>query len=119
MNEAQALEALAQALAEKVKRGKPAKPRLRSVQPAKPTIFDSITRESIFRRVKYLARAYALQWLVDQETFNQAYMECLDDARLSRLLESMERARECLLDGVAFEDAGLVRSNMEDMPDAP
>ena len=34
----------------------------------------------------------------------------LEDCDLIRLLNLMERARECIVDGVSFEDAGLVRS---------
>src|SRR5687768_9432096 len=95
-NEAKALAALAEALAEKTKNGRPAKPKLRLVQAAKPSVFDSITRESILRRIRYLARAYNLQWVTDQATFNVANVDCLEDPQLSSLLRDMERARECL-----------------------
>lgn len=39
-----------------------------------------------------------------------AAVSCLEDCDLIRLLNLMERARECISDGVSFEDAGLVRS---------
>lgn len=48
--------------------------------------------------------------MVDQATFNVASLSCLEDCDLIRLVNDMERARECIMDGVSFEDAGLVRS---------
>mgnify|MGYP006193912017 CR=1 FL=1 len=115
-NTSPALEALAHALAEKVKRSavRP-KPKLRVVTAAKPTAFDAITRDSILRRVRFLARSYRLQWLVDQHTFNVAGIDCLDDEAMPALLNDLERARECIADGVSFEDAGLLKSNVADL----
>ena len=88
-----------------------AKPDLRIVasRPEK-SLFDAITRDAHLKRIRYLARAYRLRWLVDQETFHVAALECLEDAELSKLLADMERARECMSDDVSFEEAGLVRS---------
>lgn len=107
---------MAQALAEKVKR-KPAKPKLRVVTTAKPSIYDSITRDSVLQRIRYLSKAYCLQWLIEQATFNRANVDCLEDHELGALLRDMERARECLVDGVSFDDAGLVRSTADDIPE--
>lgn len=104
-------------IAARVKGAKPAKPKLRIIQAAKPTIFDSITRECILKRVRYLAKAYQLHWVIDQATFNMAGVDSLEDRELSKLMSEMERARECVHEGVAFDDAGLVRSNADDMPD--
>lgn len=117
MKEKLALDALAQALAEKVKRGKQAKPRLRVVETAKPTVYDSITRDSVLRRIRFLSRAYNLHWLVDQSTFNVANLDCLDDHQIGALLRDMERARECAAEGITFEDAGLLRSVSDDIPE--
>lgn len=117
MNEAQALEALAKALADKVRSEKPARPKLRLVVTAKPTKFDAITRDCIMRRVRYLTKAYQLQWLVDQETFDTPGVDALEDGDLADLLRTLERARDCIAEGVGFEDAGLVRSIADDIPD--
>lgn len=114
-NTASALDALAQALADKVKGAEPARPALRLVGAPTGPRFDAITRESITRRSRFLARSYQLQWLVDQHTFNVPNIDCLDDRAMSALLNDLERARECVAEGVSFEDAGLVRSNMDDL----
>lgn len=114
--ESKELEALAEALARKVRRDKRDKPKLTIVQvapEARPKYYDAITRQSIITRVRYLCRAYHLKWLLDQETFNIACIECLDDGELRALLTDLERARECIAEGVPFEDAGLVRNTSE------
>lgn len=102
------LEALAEVIAARVHTGKPSKPILRVVTTPRPTLFDSITRDCIYRRIRFLRNYYALHFLVDQATFNLPNMESLEDADLSALLECMETAREGLADGIAFEDLGLV-----------
>lgn len=111
------MDLLAEALAEKVRSGRPAKPKLRVINPARATVYDSITRDSILRRIRHLARAYSLQWLVDQSTFNVANLDCLEDRQLGALLKDMEFARECATEGVSFDDAGLVRSTAHDIPE--
>ena len=90
--------------------GRKAPPKLRLVVPPTPKLLDPISRDAHLRRVQHLKRAYNLDWLVDQETFDVASVSCLEDCDLIRLLTYMERARECILDGVSFDDAGLVRS---------
>lgn len=105
------LEALAEAIAAKVQTGKPTKPILRVVTTAKPTIFDSITRDCIYRRIRFLRNHYQLHFLIDQATFNLPNMESLEDTDLSALLDRMETARECIAEGVSLEDAGLITRN--------
>jgi hypothetical protein len=74
---------------------------------------DHVTRDCIYRRVRDLARLYSLGWLLLQETMHvQAIMEQLPDEELLDLLARMEQARECLIDGVSFDDAGLVRQRI-------
>ena len=104
-----ALEALAQALANKVRRNSGGTARLQIVQSAPSPIFDGVTRESILRRVRFLARSYGLQFLVDQATFNAPSLECLADPALSQLLSELESTREALAAGVAIEDLELMR----------
>jgi hypothetical protein len=62
------------------------------------------------KRIRFLRKAYQLAWLVDQHTFDLPTLESLSDEALSSLLRAMEKARECIADGVSFEDAGLVES---------
>jgi hypothetical protein len=111
------LEALAEVIATRVKGAKPAKPILRVIVSPKPTLFDSITRASILDRVRRLRDMYRLDWLIEQETFNKPGLESLEDAELSALLRDMERARECITEGTAFDDAGLVRNTCSALPD--
>ncbi len=70
----------------------------------------SVSREAHVRRITDLKRFYRLQWLVDQATFNVGTIDDLDDKGLVALLDDCERARECILEDVSFEDAGLVRT---------
>lgn len=104
------MEALAQALAAKVRRETPANASLRPISKPASARFDSITRASILQRVRYLQRAYNLQWLVEQATFDSPGLDCLDDQSLSALLRDIERARECVAEGISFDEAGLVKN---------
>ncbi|MBN5087659.1 hypothetical protein JY460_06020 [Stenotrophomonas maltophilia] len=50
-----------------------------------------------------------MQMIIDQAVFGLAGIEQLDDEALIQLHKDLERAQECMLDGVSFEDAGLLR----------
>lgn len=103
------IEDLARVLAETVKGVRPAKVRLRLVEPPRPTMFDSITRESCLRRIRYLVRQYRLRPLLDQEMFDMPGIDCADDAEVARMLRLLEKAAECLREGIPLEDTGLIR----------
>ena len=92
--------------------GRP-RPLLRVVAPAPaPTGMDPITRESHLRLVRGLQRRYracGFDLLVAQATMGLAGIQDLDDEALVALHRDLDRARECIADGVTFEDAGLLR----------
>ena len=73
---------------------------------------DALTRDSHCRMIRHIRRRWGqpLQMLLDQACFGLAGVEHLDDDALVALHKDMERAQECLQDGVTFEDAGLLRS---------
>jgi len=114
------IQELAQILDARAGHGRSERPKLRLITPPTPQLLDSIARESHLRRIGHLRRRYRLDWLVDQASFSVASVTLLEDCDLIRLLLDMERARECIADGISFEDAGLVRSVIdEDAPSVP
>lgn len=108
------LQALANLISAEIEAAPP-RPKLRLVrredlEPQASDRMDPQTRDVIYRRIRDLARMYWLAWLVRQETEHVGgTMECLDDDELRGLRDKMERARECRVEGVSFDDAGLVR----------
>lgn len=90
----------------------PVRPRLRLVvaDTPSPAEDDAVTRDCRLKRIRWLAKAYGLRWLVDQHCFGRSGPDCLDCDELVALHNDMERARECAADGISFEDAGLIRS---------
>jgi len=66
-------------------------------------------RECRLRRIKWLVKAYELQWLIDQHCFGLKNVHVLDSPALQALHRDMERARECITEGIGFDEAGLVK----------
>ncbi|MCO7500568.1 hypothetical protein N5J01_02660 [Stenotrophomonas sp. GD03701] len=76
------------------------------------TRMDVMVRESHCRMIRHLVRRWGgqMQVIVDQACFGLAGIEQLPDEDLIQLHKDLERAQDCIRDGVSFEDAGLLRS---------
>lgn len=104
---------LVELIRNRVANAPPAKPKLRLISRAdltrEPTGLDATTRDLHYRIIRDLARMYWLGWLVRRETLRVGgAMESLSDDELLALRAKMERARECRVEGIAFDDAGLI-----------
>lgn len=70
----------------------------------------ALQRDVLYSRIRDLGNLYHLMWLVRQETMHVlGVMECLSDDELTALLAKVQRGVEARMDGVAFEEVGLVR----------
>lgn len=121
------LEELAQRLADRARE-------LRAEQPKRPTLsvvsgqalpkcpdailaesakgMDVIVRESHCKMIRHYRRRWGMpmQEIIDQACFGHTSIEALPDDELLQLHKDMERAQDCMRDGVSFEDAGLLRT---------
>lgn len=108
------LQELAQRLAKAMDKGEPQRatpPRLRLVPKSAALGMDSVTRESHCRMIRHFRRHWgsSMQMLIDQACFGVGELEALSDDALVQLHSDLERAMECMRDGISFEDAGLLR----------
>ena len=73
---------------------------------------DDLTRESHCKMIRHLRRrwGFPMQIIIDQTTFGLAGIEQLSDEALLQLHSDLERAQDCMLEGISFEDAGLLHS---------
>lgn len=86
--------------------------RLGVVGESPPPGLSAIQRDVLYAQIRDLGNMYWLNWLVRQETRHvMGVVECLSDDELEALAAKMERARECRVEGVPFDDAGLVRDS--------
>lgn len=111
------LQALASLISQELDKAPP-RPKLRLIrrsdlEPA-PEGMDPLTRNMHYQRIRDMARMYWLAWLVRQETEHVGgTIECLSDPELLELRAKMEKAWECRVEGISFDDAGLVRHKGE------
>lgn len=92
------------------------RPGLRLVECHPPPLgLDAITRESHCKMIRHIRwrRGRATQVIIDQACFGLAGIEQLDDDHLVALHRNMERAEDCIREGISFEDAGLISSTFD------
>jgi len=102
------------ARAAEIRAGNKRKPKLKVVgtEPAQMRTMDAVTRESHVRMISCLRRfyrPYGMDLIVNQALIGKGSVDDLDDDELVALLRMIDRARECIADGIGFEEAGLLR----------
>lgn len=84
---------------------------VRQIVPTAPApghlpIFERDIRRQLVRDI---ARIHGLQWLVLRETAHvDGILERLEDDALIALHNTMQKAEGCILEGIGFDDAGLM-----------
>lgn len=84
---------------------------LRHEVPTAPPAGHLAVFERDIRRqlVRDLARIHGLKWLLLRETAHvDGILERLDDDGLIALHSTMQKAESCILEGIGFDDAGLL-----------
>lgn len=115
MKEAAALEALAHALAAKVKkRDRPPVRNLPSTHAS--SIEQNATNSAYMRRIRTLVEAYQLGWLVDQHLVVRQSITELSPTELRSLLIELEEAREAITEGFPLEQTGLIKNMATVLP---
>lgn len=77
---------------------------------APPRTMCDVTRASHIRVINHHRKWYGLQLLVDQACIGYAGIDQLPDDVLLQLHHDIDRARDCVREGVSWEDAGLIRA---------
>lgn len=73
------------------------------------SFLDPQTRECLRTAIRDMARVYGLEWFMRRHTMHVHYaLEHLTDEELVALEKKIDSARECLRDGVSFDEAGLI-----------
>jgi len=103
---------LAEKLSKAMDGGSPGKGRAAKALAARRDDFenDPVSRTCRLDRIRWLQRTYKLHFLVRQHTFGLPGAEHLGDEALIDLHRDMERARDCIAEGIPLEDAGLIKS---------
>lgn len=115
MKEAAALEALAHALAAKVrKRDRPPDQDLPAIYPEGAG--QDATNSAYIRRIRILTDAYQLGWLVDQHLVLRQSVTDLSPTELRCLLIELEEAREAITEGLPLEQTGLIKNMASVLP---
>jgi hypothetical protein len=116
MKEAAALEALAHALAAKVRnRGRP--PDCSSPEASSSNNDPHATTSAYIRRIRMLTDAFQLNWLVDQHLLTRQSIADLSLTELRALLIELEEAREAITEGVPLEHTGLIKNMASLLPE--
>lgn len=112
------LEALAQAIAQRVQRTKPrlVDATVLPVQRPATGSMDPITRESHLRWLRALRRALKymdVELFFRQALVGKASLDDLTDDEVLELHKTIDRARECYHngDGITYHEAGLLRAH--------
>ena len=103
--------ALAQMIEASLDKPEPARPALRVVrdEPRERAFLLPFERDMRYQLVRDIGRLHGLQWLIRKETEHvDGVIERLDDTELVGLHATMRRALECILEGIGFDDAGLL-----------
>ena len=100
-------------------RGDTTRPALRIVRKAVSQPYesmDSATRESYVRLITSFRRVYGsfgIDAIIDQALLEKVCIEQLDDQELVDLLGLIDRARECIVEGIGFDEAGLLKARSQ------
>jgi hypothetical protein len=68
----------------------------------------------LIRRIRWLSDSYDLQWILDQEVRGEGSLSLLPMAQVEHVLAVMERAHACIVEGIGFDEAGLVKPLLVD-----
>lgn len=103
--------ALAQMIEASLESQEHAKPALRVVrsEPRSHQRLQPFERDMRYALIRDIARLHDLHWLIRKETADvDGIIEQLDDDELVGLHATMRRAQDCILEGIGFDDAGLM-----------